>query len=354
MSGWMSARPRLAVYLGSVALSISPHSAVIASAQTLSVQESGTEALLQAVAPVDANVVWVSGHAGVVLRTVDGGATWMRVPAPAGDSLQYRDVHAFSATEAVILSAGTGPASRIYRTKDAGDTWELGYFMEAPAGFLDCMDFWDERGIAYGDAIDGHPFILVTQDGGATWGRPPLDGLLAAVEGEGGFAASGTCARTGTNGVAWIATGASGAARVLRTSDYGSTWTGVDAPVVRGDAAGLTTISFQPDGHSGVAFGGDLSNMDGATNNAIRSQDGGLTWESSQAPPFLGPVYGSTFVPGSRAIFVVGPAGAGYSADGGAAWTLLESTSSWAVGSAGSDATWLAGPQGRIVKVTIP
>src|SRR5690242_13175589 len=57
---------------------------------------SGTTALLQAVSAPSEQVVWVSGHAAVVLRSTDGGATWtsIAVPGAAADSLQFRDVYA--------------------------------------------------------------------------------------------------------------------------------------------------------------------------------------------------------------------------------------------------------------------
>ncbi len=317
-------------------------------------QLSGTESLLQAISVVSPTTAWIGGHDGVVLRTADGGTTWARVPTPAGDSLQYRDVHAFSFDRAVILSAGTGPVSRIYRTDDAGASWDLAYLMSHAEGFLDCMDFWDERGFAYGDEVDGVPFILTTADGGRSWSRPDSAGLPAALVGEGGFAASGTCARSGSDGHGWIATGAAGAARVLRTSDYGSTWTAVDVPVVRGAAAGLTTVTFHEGNNSGLAYGGDLANMDGRTQNAARTVDGGASWTPAASPTFAGPVYGSTYIPGGSGVLVVGPAGADYSPDGGRTWVSVDTTSTWAVASAGPDASWLVGPQGRIVKLTIP
>ena len=67
------------------------------SAPMASELESGTDALLQAVSAVDASVVWVSGHEGAVLRSVDGGMTWSLRPVQTLDSLQFRDVHAFDA-----------------------------------------------------------------------------------------------------------------------------------------------------------------------------------------------------------------------------------------------------------------
>ncbi|HXV86310.1 MAG TPA: hypothetical protein VD793_06410, partial [Gemmatimonadales bacterium] len=42
----------------------------------LTPQSSGTQVLLQAVSPVNRDVVWASGHRGTFVRTTDGGATW--------------------------------------------------------------------------------------------------------------------------------------------------------------------------------------------------------------------------------------------------------------------------------------
>ncbi len=318
---------------------------------TLATQASGTEALLQAVSPVSPDVVWASGHEGVVLRSTNGGSGWAAVATPVGDSLQFRDVHGFSAGEAAVLTAGSGSDSRLYHTADGGETWTLAYLMDDERGFLDCLDFWDDRGIAYGDSFDGIPFVLRSTDRGRTWARLGPTALPAALEGEGGFAASGTCARVGPGGAGWIATGAGGAARVLWTEDFGANWQAADVPVVRGQAAGLTTVSFR-DGETGVALGGDLEQMDAPTANAARTSDGGRTWTASTAPGFPGPVYGSAWVPGTDGVFVVGPSGAAWSRDGGSSWMPLDTVSYWAVGFAAAQTGWMVGPGGRVTGVT--
>src|SRR5688500_4155588 len=163
-------------------------------AATLEEQRSGTTRLLQAVSPVDSSVVWASGHVGTWLRTTDGGRTWSSGVVPDADSLEFRDVHAASASEAWLLSAGPGDRSRIYHTADAGRSWALQWTIGEPTGFYDCLDFWDgRRGVVYGDAVDGQLRILRTEDGGRSWRLVPGAGLPAALSGEGGFAASGTC-----------------------------------------------------------------------------------------------------------------------------------------------------------------
>ncbi len=319
----------------------------------LTPQSSGTTALLQAVSAVSERVVWVSGHAGAVLRTVDGGDRWEATTVPDADSLQFRDVHGANELDAHLLSAGTGERSRIYRTRDGGRSWRLQFLMDEPDGFLDCLDFWDrERGFAYGDSLDGVLYVLRTGDGGASWVRVPADALPPARPGEGGFAASGTCAVAGAGGVGWIATGAGGAARVLRTADYGATWIAVDAPVVRGDAAGLTTVAFRG-GEVGVALGGDLARPDQHTRNVAVSRDGGFTWVAGGTPRMVGAVYGSAWVPGTEppVLVAVGPGGADYSTDDGTTWSALDTAEYWAVDFADRRTGWAVGPAGRITKI---
>ena len=318
-------------------------------------QSSGTTEVLQAISPVSAETLWASGHGGVILRTVDGGDEWERVPAPGGDSLQFRDIHGFSSRTAIALTAGTGPASRIYRTADGGETWTLGFLMDAPEGFLDCLDFWDgERGFAYGDSFDGVPYILLTEDGGRSWARVPADAMPRAGEGEGGFAASGTCARAGDSGRGWIGTGAGGSARILATDDYGATWSEVAVPMATGDAAGIFTLAVA-DGSPVMALGGDLGAPDEVVAaNAAVTQDGGRTWTAASPAPIDGAVYGSAVGRWGpyRNIVAVAPPGAAFTADMGETWQPLEELSAWAVEFApGGRVGWAAGEGGRIWRI---
>jgi photosystem II stability/assembly factor-like uncharacterized protein len=319
----------------------------------LSVQESGTSQLLQAVSAVDDSVVWVSGHGGTYARTLNGGATWAAGMVPGGDTLQFRDVHAFDAETAYLLGAGPGDMSRIYRTSDGGATWDLQWVNDHPDGFYDCIDFWDrERGAVYGDEVDGRFSILTTADGGASWNHVPAENLPPVQESEGGFAASGLCLVTGPDGLGWIATGAADTARVLRTEDYGQSWQAVVTPVAGGEAAGLTAVAFRG-GRHGIVLGGDIAAPDGRTDNVAVSHDGGATWNLAGRPTFPGAFYGGVYVPGIDAAWVVGvgPGGADYSVDNGLTWTPLDTLTYWAVGFASPAAGWMVGPGGRITKV---
>ena len=340
----------------------SPGSAGPAAGQMLVLepQVSGTRALLQAVSAVDESVAWVSGHNATYARTEDGGRTWHAARMPGVDStLQFRDVHALDARTAWLMSAGPGEQSRIYHTTDGGATWTLQFTNREPQAFYDCMAFWDaRRGAAFSDAVDGRVTIITTDDGGATWTLVPAATLPAAQPGEGGFAASGTCLVAGRGGRGWIATGnASGPnarSRVLRTEDYGRTWTASDVPVPAGDAAGLSTVSFLDD-RTGAALGGMIAKLDSATDNVALTSDGGRTWRLAGRPSFPGAVFGASYVPRAAGptLVAVSPKGASISYDGGTRWGRIDSLAYWGIGFAPSGTGWITGPGGRIARLNV-
>lgn len=317
-------------------------------------QQSGTNALLIGISVVDDSVVWVSGAGGTFARTTDGGATWTAGTVAGADSLQFRDVHALDAHTAWLLSIGEGTQSRIYRTDDGGASWTLQFTNAEPRGFFDCFGFWDaQHGIAFSDSFDGNFYLIETTDGGASWTRIPPERLPPANEGEGAFASSGTCLQVHGESTAWVGTGASAAGpRVLRTTDRGSTWTVVAAPLVSGGSAGITTLAFR-DSMNGAALGGDITQPDSMSDNAALTSDGGATWALAARPAFTGAVYGSSWVPGVPAptLVAVGPRGLAYSTDGLRSWVALDTLNHWGVSFASPERGWAVGPNGRITRI---
>ena len=66
-----------------------------------------------AVWPVNPRVVWASGRAGTFTVTTDGGQTWRAGVVPGAEALQFRDVQAFSANVAYLLSIETSGFLRV-------------------------------------------------------------------------------------------------------------------------------------------------------------------------------------------------------------------------------------------------
>lgn len=238
---------------------------------------SNTTAGFRGLSAVSENVAWASGSGGTVIRTINGGKTWEDVSVPKTDTLQFRDIEAFDANTAIVLSSGL-PAV-IYKTTDGGKNWEQKYHSMAEGTFYDAMDFWDDQtGIAFGDAIDGRLLILRTTDGGENWEELPFENRPQALDGQGGFAASGTCLRTqGTQNV-YIGLGGDEAS-VHYSKDGGTTWQKTSTPLDHGPSAGIFSIQFR-DEMNGLMVGGDY-NGDSLTtkNNIAYTQDGGVSWK---------------------------------------------------------------------------
>jgi photosystem II stability/assembly factor-like uncharacterized protein len=322
---------------------------------TLTEQQSGTTALLQAVSPVSDRVVWASGHRGAFARTLDGGTTWQSGQVAGADTLQFRDVHGVSADIAYLLSAGSGALSRIYKTTDGGLHWILQHLNTEPEAFFDCFAFWDaERGVVFSDAVRGEHLVLVTVDGGARWDRVPVDRLPPALAGEGSFAASGTCVTTIGRRHAWIGTGNATPARVLRSVDGGRSWTGAAVPVASGEAAGLASVIFRDSLH-GVALGGEIGRPEGRGDYVATTADGGRSWAVGGRPTFAGAVYGAAYVPRAPTptIVAVGPGGTNLSTDDGRTWTSVDTAAAWSVGFETTGSGWIVGPRGRITKLRL-
>ena len=259
-------------------------------AQNRTIQKSNTTENLRGASAVSNQVAWASGAHGTYLRTIDGGNSWQAAQVPGAESLDFRDVEAFSADFAYLLSAGPGDQSRIYKTTDAGKNWTLQFTNKDPKGFFDCMAFWDrDHGIALGDPIADNSgklrFELIsTEDGGKNWKPIPPGTLPPAVEGEGAFAASGTCITVQGNANVWFATGGK-VARVFRSTNAGKTWAVADTPMIHGrDSTGIFSIAFRDHIH-GVVAGGDYKHPEQVGPNLAFTNDGGLTWKLSALSP---------------------------------------------------------------------
>ena len=259
--------------------------AAIAVAQTYTIQKGNGIENLRGLSVPSAKVIWASGTHGTYLRSIDGGGMWRDAQVPGAEDLDFRDVEAFDDKLAYLLSAGPGEKSRIYKTTDGGKSWELQFTNKDPKGFFDCMAFWDrDRGIAVGDPVDGKFELISTGDGGKNWRPISTDAVPPAREGEGAFAASGTCITVQGKNDVWFATGGP-VSRVFHSSDAGKSWTVVDTPIVHGNASsGIFSIAFR-DAQHGVVAGGDYKQPEKSGPNLAFTDDSGATWKLAAVSP---------------------------------------------------------------------
>jgi endonuclease/exonuclease/phosphatase (EEP) superfamily protein YafD/photosystem II stability/assembly factor-like uncharacterized protein len=251
--------------------------------------------------------VWASGSGGTVLRQLPGAAEWQRIAVPEAEGLDFRDVEAFSAEEAVLLAAGPGEASRVLRTEDGGASWTETLRNADAEGFYDGMAFWDERrGLLQGDPVDGRFVVWRTEDGGRSWARVHADSL-GAGEGEHAFAASGTGITVSGEDFACFVTGGA-LARAFSTTDGGLHWRRVRLPLVQGrPSAGGFGVAFDAAGMVGLAVGGDYEQEGSGAGSLAVSFDGGRRW-SPVSPPAAGFRSGVVALPDGGFV-AVGPSG---------------------------------------------
>lgn len=324
-----------------------------APAVSVEVQASGVDGLLIGLDAASESVVWAGGVGGQWLRTIDGGSRWEGGIVPGADSLQFRDVHAVDAQTAYLLSIGTGSDSRVYRTDDGGETWSVLFQNEDPEGFYDCFDFWSpDRGVLIGDEVELEMSIQRTENG-RSWERVPPSQLPAAQEGEGSFAASGTCLTAGPEGRAWAVASNPDHARLLRTQDYGATWSVDTLPVTTRAGVGPQTVAVATADRWAVLTGGYDSEADDV--GFVLTGDAGRTWQVRPKPPFEVGVWGAAWVPAEspNTLVAVGPDGIAVTTDAGARWTQVDDADYWTLTFGSERVGWAAGRGGRIVRLVV-
>jgi photosystem II stability/assembly factor-like uncharacterized protein len=310
-------------------------------------QKVETKASLRGLSVVDRRVIWASGTGGTFLKTTDGGKNWTVGRVPGADKLDFRDVEAFDADTAYVLSIGEGESSRIYKTTDGGATWQLQFKNADPKAFFDALAFWDrDHGIAMSDPVDGFYYLVATSDGGKTWTRTGENKMPAAKAGEAAFAASGTCLVARGKTDVYLVSGGQDA-RVFRSQDRGSSWTVAETPIVKGSAgSGIFSLAMR-DAKNGVIVGGNYEKPNETTSNLAFTADGGRTWTPATG---LGGYRSGVAYVDRDTILAVGSSGTDISTDGGKTWKNLDRENYNAVQAKGKTAVWAVGAGGLVAR----
>ena len=290
--------------------------------------------------------VWASGSNGVILRSTNSGATWKQLNVPGGGELDFRDIEAFDAQTAYVMSSGDEDKSRIYKTTDGGKTWKLEYSDKRTGFFLDALAC-ETRTHCYAlsDPVEGKFLVLATEDG-EHWKELPREKMPAALPGEGAFAASGSALALCEDGSIYFGTGV-GAARIFRSGDGGQSWKVANTPIAFGASSGIFSVACEGRGGALVAVGGDYKKPAEAKRVAVYSEDGGETWQLAETQPG-----GYRSAVGSCAyddFAAVGPNGTDVSNDKGKHWMHTDYLNLNAVSFDGREG-WAVGAKGTIAR----
>jgi photosystem II stability/assembly factor-like uncharacterized protein len=298
----------------------------------------GAEQSLRGLAAVSERICYVGGANGTLRKTVDGGRTWLDVAPPGSAGCDFRDVEAI--TSDVVVAMVAGQPARLYRTVDGGVSWRLVHEDPRQPAFFDAVAFDGEHGVVFGDAIDGRLCLLESFDAGRSWRDVPDPALPAPGDGEAAFAASGTCLVVGPRNFSLVTGG--GPCRHI-WFDPGVRHQSVGLPLQHGaPARGAFSVAWN--GARGVVVGGDYTRPEVADGTAATSDDGGRTWQASDA---LGYRSGVAWI-SSQDVLAVGSHGASWSRDGGRTFAGFGETPFHSVARAPDGAVWACGANGRV------
>jgi photosystem II stability/assembly factor-like uncharacterized protein len=312
-------------------------------------QKVNTTASLRGLSVVSERVVWASGTGGTVIRTIDGGKSWKIIVVPGAEKLDFRDIEAFDANTAYILSIGNGESSRIYKTVDGGATWKLQFQNRDEKAFFDAIACWDQDNcLAMSDPVDGHYPLISTTDGGANWKPIVSNKMPAAKEGEAAFAASGTCLITQGKNNAFLVSGGNDA-RVFRSTDRGQSWTVSDTPMVKGTAgSGIFSIAML-DAKNGIIVGGNYEKPEEVRNNVAFTNDGGATWRAPASASPNGYRSAVAYI-NSDTLIAVGSSGSDLFNAKTGTWKNVDKENYNAVQAKGRKAVWAIGAKGLVAR----
>ncbi|WP_342645674.1 YCF48-related protein [Mucilaginibacter sp. CSA2-8R] len=294
----------------------------VISAQSLTIVEKDKATSIRGLSVVNNQVAWVSGSKGHVGISTNGGQTWAWQQVPGFEQSDFRDVEAFSATEAIIMSSGT-PAV-ILKTTDAGKSWKACYRNEDKAYFLDGIDFYDAKhGLIMGDPINGKFLLLETQNGGETWQE--VSTAPAAIKEEAAFAASGTSIIINKATRQAIMVTGGPVSRLLISRDL-KTWNKQTLPIAQGlNSKG--SFSVAQGGGNTVIVGGNYVQNKKVDSVACYSDGKQATSGFKLAKQMPGGFQSGVVYLNKATFLATGTSGTNLSLDGGQGWKLIDSAS---------------------------
>ncbi len=242
---------------------------------------------------------------------------------PKSGTGELRDLVRFSDGRLLAMHSGdngllTEVSSQVHTITDSS-LWK--------GVFLDGFDFDENNGFMMGDPVHGRFSLFVSRDGGQTWKHTAT--APEALEGEAGFAASGTTVHLrGDSTLVFVSGGKR--SRLYRSEDFGQNWEAYAIPFGSGEGSGAFSLCFVDDQYL-VAVGGDYTNPDSTATCVFYSSDGGKSWTEGRG------MYGyrSCVICVNEVLYACGTNGIDYSTDLGKTWKAFSDERGFAMTSDG-------------------
>ena len=312
---------------------------------------------LYAVDAVDADVAWVVGNYGTILKTIDSGNTWVQQDAPS-TNIQFYDVSAVDNDTAWASGRTFYSEGLLLKTTDGGDTWiSLNSAINTfKAGTTPVSMFVSGVAAVDADTVfvcvycryveDYSPFeywyeakIWRTDDGGETWATKLHSFVPCGINSIDAL----------DDQVVWAAAGSGGygsGPTMLVTSNGGWTWDFRYLDVF--ETYGMYSVSAQDSMKAWAVYKLWQSTLGGIK----KTSDGGMTWMTYQFPDDVSP--NALAAVDADMAWVVGAPGAIYKTiDGASTWIPQDSGVADrlnGVCAVDENTAWVVGDNGVILK----
>lgn len=283
----------------------------------------------------------LSGAGSKVYRSRDVGQTWAELVGPIAGTSGFAGVATNASGSTLLAGAYGGANARLNYSHDGGNTWAVAPVLGG--GIYACAT--DDAGAVLLGVSPGAQTVRLSVDGGATW-VSSFPGLVSGGTGFTGAAVSG-------DGQTLLVAGYGGAAaRLCISRNSGATWTAVSGPWA--GQSGFEACAMSADGKVMLAA------QAGTWATAWISRDGGETWSAASVPVSSGGYTGAA-VSRSAGLLVVTQYGntgslALTSSDKGGAWSAVQGVaagstgfatacafdSGWMVSRSGTGGAWLS------------
>lgn len=220
---------------------------------------TGVTYTIYSMSAVNDNIVWACSSGSNIIRTTNGGTTWINVGANYPINGNEFCIYAFDVNTAIVTCfTGTViPHSYVYKTTNAGASWTL--VQEQYAGLLNAIAFKNQtQGILVGWPEGGRWSLFRTNNAGNTWDSTGLH----IVEWETGYLSFNNCIIYTASNI-WFGCRVKGI--YLSTND-GNSWT----------LSNLTQNGLPYP--SALYFENSLTGYSSAQFNLIKTTNGGLNW----------------------------------------------------------------------------